>query len=225
MEPRNSENIKIKQVAKDYEKNGYTVLVEPRGKDIPAFIKGYQPDIIAKSETDNVVIEVKTRADLSTIETLKDIADIINRKENWRFELIVTTTKQETKSDTARLNIDLDFSEIKENLRQANKIAEHNSLSAAFVLGWAALESISRQLLLEDNKNLSNKTPLTLIKTLFSFGYLNRTDFESLERLFQTRNLIVHGYKATNLDKHTVDRLFSIADKLLVEKEKINDDQ
>lgn len=225
METRNSENIKIKQVAKDYEKNGYTVFVEPRGKDIPAFIKGYQPDIIAKSETDNVVIEVKTRADLSTIESLKDIADIVNRKENWRFELIVTTTKQESQSETNRQNIDLDFYEIKENLKQAKKIAEQNSLSAAFILCWAALESISRQLLLEDKKNLSNKTPLTLIKTLFSFGYLNRADFESLERLFQTRNLIVHGYKTTNLDKHTVDRLFNIADKLLAEKEKIDDDQ
>ena len=221
METKNTEQSKIRQVAKDYEKNGYSVVVEPRGSEIPSFIKGYQPDIIATSENDNVIIEVKTRADLATVERLKDIADTINRKEKWRFELVVTS-KQEGKTETNRTNIDLDLSEIKNNLKQVKSLVKQDLFTAAFVLCWAALESISRQLLLEDKRNLSNKTPLTLIKTLFSFGYLNRTDLESLEKLFQTRNLIVHGYRATNLDSKTLDRLITIADKLILEKEKID---
>jgi uncharacterized protein YutE (UPF0331/DUF86 family) len=224
METKNTEQNKIKQVAKDYEKNGYSVVIEPHGSNIPSFIKGYRPDIIAMSDNDNVVIEVKTRADLSTIERLKDIADVINKRENWRFELIVTTTKQEAKTETTRLNVDLDLSEIKRNLEQVKKLAEQDLLTAAFVLCWANMESISRQLLLEDKKNLSNKTPLALIKTLFSFGYLNRTDLESLEKLFQTRNLLVHGYKATNLDRKTLDKLIAISDKLILEKEKIDNE-
>lgn len=222
METKNTEQNKIRQVAKDYEKNGYSVVVEPRGNKIPSFIKGYQPDIIAMSDNDNVVIEVKTRADLSTIERLKDIAETVNSRKNWRFELVVTTTKQEIRTETSRLNVDLDFSEIKSNLEQVKQLAKQNLLTVAFVLCWATLESISRQLLLEDNKNLANKTPLTLIKTLFSFGYLTRTDLESLEKLFQIRNLVVHGYKTTNLDNKTLERLLSITDKLILEKEKID---
>jgi Holliday junction resolvase len=88
METRNTEHSKIRQVAKDYEKNGYKVIIEPRGSDIPTFIKNYQPDLIATSDKDNVVVEVKTRTDFATIERLRDIADIINKRENWRFELI-----------------------------------------------------------------------------------------------------------------------------------------
>lgn len=218
MEARQTEQNKIRQVAKDYERNGYKVIIEPRGADVPSFIKNYQPDIVATREDDNVVIEVKTRSDFSTIEKLRDIADTINKRENWRFELIVTTSKQETQTETDKLTIELDLVEIEENIKSVKAILKQDLYSSAFVLLWATLESIARQLLLEDKKKLNNKAPLVLIKTLFSFGYLTRTDLESLEKLFIVRNQVVHGYKAKGLDKKTVDRLLSIVEKLKEEK-------
>ena len=127
METRNTEHSKIRQVAKDYEKNGYKVFIEPRGSDIPTFIKNYQPDLIATSDKDNVVVEVKTRTDFATIERLRDIADIINKRENWRFELIVTSSKQENQSESERTNIDLEISEIEKVKKQiALKNPEEN---------------------------------------------------------------------------------------------------
>ena len=219
METRNTEYSKVKQVARGYEKNGYKVIIEPHGADIPPFIKNYQPDLIAISEKDNVVVEVKSRTDLSTIERLKDIAEIINQKENWRFELIVTTSKKETNAESDKINVDLELSEIKKNLLEVKNLSEQDLLSASFILCWANLESLSRQLLLEDKKSLKNKNPLSLIKTLFSFGYLTRIDYENLERLFRIRNQIVHGYKVANLDKESLSRLISITNKLIIEKE------
>lgn len=217
METRQTEYNKIRQVAKDYEKNGYKVIIEPRRGDIPSFIKNYQPDIIATSDNDNVIIEVKTRTDFSTIEKLADIADIINKTEKWRFELIVTTTKQETQTETEKITLELEQREIEENLKSVKSILEQNLFPSAFVMLWATLESISRQLLLIDKKNLNNKAPLVLIKTLFSFGYLTRTDLENLEKLFVIRNQIVHGYKTKGLDKKTVERLLTIVEKLISE--------
>jgi Holliday junction resolvase len=222
METKNTEYNKIRQVAKDYEKSGYKVIIKPCGTDIPSFIMNYQPDIIATSETDNVVVEVKTRTDLATIERLKDIAEIVNKRENWRFELIVTTSKQEITSENEKINIDLDIAEIKRSIDEVKRLAVQNFNGAAFLLCWANLESLSRQLLLEDKKNLNNKSPLVLIKTLFSFGYLTRTDYENLEKLFQVRNQLVHGYRTTDLDKKSVDKLISIIDKLLIEKDNID---
>ncbi len=86
----------------------------------------------------------------------------------------------------------------------------------------ANLESLSRQLLLEDKNKLSNKMPLVLIKTLFPFGYVTRTDYENLEKLFQIRNQIVHGYKSNEPDKKLVQKLISITEKLLTEKDNID---
>ena len=217
METKQSENNKIRQVAKDYEKNGYKVIIDPNRSDIPSFINDYQPDIIATSENDNVIIEVKSRTDFSTIEKLADIADIINKREKWRFELIVTTTKQETQSETEKITLELERNEIEQNLKAVKSILKQDLLASAFVLLWATLESISRQLLLVDKKNLTNKAPLVLIKTLFSFGYLTRTDLDALEKLFIVRNQIVHGYKVKGLDKNSIERLLVIVEKLINE--------
>lgn len=218
METRQTEYNKIRQVARDYEKNGYKVIIEPRGSNIPSFIKNYQPDLIATSDKENVIIEVKTRSDFATIERLRDIAEVINKKENWRFELIVTSTKQESQTENDRLNIDLEISEIEKNIKETKTILKQGLYSAAFVLCWANLESLSRQLLLEDKKKLTSKMPLVLIKTLFSFGLLTRTDYDSLEKLFMIRNQIVHGYKVKDLDKKSVERLITITEKLMTEK-------
>jgi len=219
METRNSEYSKIKQVAKEYEKNGYNVTIEPRGEAIPSFIYNYHPDLIATSENDNVVIEVKTREEIPTIERLRDIADVVNKTENWRFELIVTSSKRNNQSETSKFNINLNISEIHKNLVETKLILSQGMFAAAFILCWANLESLTRQLLLEDKKNLSNKMPLVLIKTLFSFGYVTRTDYEYLNKLFQIRNQVVHGYKTNELDKKSVEKLISITENLLKEKE------
>jgi len=222
METRNIEHRKISQVAKDYEKNGYKVIIEPRGADIPTFIKNYQPDLIATSDKDNVVVEVKARTHFTTIEGLLDIAELINKRENWRFELVVTSSKQELQSEIEKKNIDLEISEIENNLKEIKSMAKQGLYSAAFLLCWANLESLSRRLLLEDMKKLRNKMPLVLVKTLFSFGYLNKSDYEGLEKLFQIRNQIVHGYKSRELDKQKMDRLIIITEKLLKEKASID---
>ena len=60
---------------------------------------------------------------------------------------------------------------------------------------------------------------LVLIKTLFSLGYLTRSDYEGLEKLFQIRNQIVHEYKSNELNKKSIDRLILITEKLLIEKD------
>jgi Holliday junction resolvase len=217
METRQEEYNKIRQVAKEYKKKGYAVIIEPNGNDIPFFIKHYQPDIIATSPADNVIVEVKTRSDFASIEKLRSIADVINKRDNWRFELIVTNTKQDNLSNTNRINTNPDITEIKKKIKEIKTIVKQGFYSAAFILCWANLESLSRQILFEEKKELNNKMPLVLIKTLFSLGHLTRTDYESLKKFFFVRNQIVHGFKAKDLDKKTVERLILISEKLLKE--------
>jgi len=218
MEARQIEQNKIRQVAKDYEKNGYKVIIEPHGTNIPYFIKDYQPDIIATSEKDNVIIEVKTRSNFSTIDKLRDIADIVNNRENWRFELIVTTSKQEVQSEIDRSTIELGLTEIERNFKTVKTAIKQELYPSAFILLWAMLESIARQLLLEDKKKLNSRTSLVVIKTLFSFGHLTRKELDTLEKFFVIRNQIVHGYKVTGFNKKMVERLLSIVEKLRNER-------
>jgi Holliday junction resolvase len=217
METRTTEINKIKQVARDYEKKGYNVKIEPKGNDLPSFIQNYQPDIIASNENETVVIEVKTRADMATIEKLKNVADLINDRKGWRFELVITTSRQETESKRGPLLEGLVITKIDETLNETKELIKLKYYNAAFILTWSYLESLSRQLLLDDKKNLSNRNPLTLVKTLFSFGYISRRELETLEQLFEIRNQVVHGYQASGLDKNSIDKLLDIVEKIAKE--------
>ena len=222
MKTKNTEQATIQQVAKRYEGKGYRVVIEPRGLDIPSFVKNYQPDLIATSDNDNVVVEVKSRSQLSAIPGLRDVADVINKTEHWRFELIVVYSERENDSNSVELNIDYDTTEIARSLQEVKGMDRSEHYAAAFILCWANMESLSRQLLLEDKRDLSNKMPLVLVKTLFSYGYLTRMDYEELEKLSRVRNQVVHGYKSDELDKRAIDRLVSITEKLLIEKESLD---
>ncbi|MDF2189841.1 hypothetical protein [Paraflavitalea sp. CAU 1676] len=217
METKTTEISRIKQVARDYEKKGYNVIIEPKGKDIPEFIKNYQPDIIASNKSETVVIEVKSRADISAIERLKNVADVINEKSGWRFELIITSSKQETESKGRPLLEGLQINNLDKLLKEIKELSKLKHYNAAFVLTWSYLESLSRQLLLNDKKNLKNRNPLTLIKTLFSFGYISLPELRTLENLFEIRNQVVHGYQSSDLDKNTVEKLVDIVDKIAKE--------
>jgi len=217
MEAQLTEQNKIRQVAKDYEKKGYTVIIEPRGANIPSFIKNYHPDLIASNNKETVIIEVKTRADYSTIERLKEIADLINNKEGWRFELIVINPRQTSHISAENIFEEYSKEEIKKNVDEIKQMVKQKQLAAAFILSWATLESLSRHLLLDDKKNLRNKTPLVIIKTLFSFGYVSRRDYETLDSLFKTRNEVVHGYKTKSLDKTAVEKTLDIIERMLTE--------
>ncbi|MBN8856574.1 MAG: hypothetical protein BGO55_24010 [Sphingobacteriales bacterium 50-39] len=217
MDTKVIEQNKIKQVARDYEKRGYRVIVEPKGKDIPSFIHNYLPDIIASNDSENVVIEITTRSDMAAIEKLKDVADLINERKGWRFELVVTTSRQEVESIRKPQLEFIKTTDLSRVLSEVKTLTKLKFFREAFILSWSCLESLSRQLLLDDNKNLKNKNPLTLIKTLFSFGYISHKELDLLEKLFDIRNKVVHGYLASDLNKSTIEKLTDIIEQIVKE--------
>ncbi|RDU37298.1 hypothetical protein DRW41_05445 [Neobacillus piezotolerans] len=86
---------KIKEVANEYSQKGYTVFTNPQlGNDTPEFLRNYSPDIIAISENDKVVIEVRNKYSLSQSKELENLASVIDHQKGWRFELIVINSKK-----------------------------------------------------------------------------------------------------------------------------------
>ena len=63
MTPRPAETAVIAKVAEDYRRRGYEVDVRPDGPSVPDFLDDFHPDIIARSPTETVVVEVKVGTD------------------------------------------------------------------------------------------------------------------------------------------------------------------
>ena len=50
---------KLQEIAADYRARGYDVLIEPGPEDVPAFLTGVRPDLIARGPHDSIVVEMK----------------------------------------------------------------------------------------------------------------------------------------------------------------------
>src|ERR1051326_9517557 len=82
------EETKLEQLASEYRRKGYRVAVRPRAHELPAFLSPFQPDLLATSGDDHVVIELRSSPDLAS-ESLVQLAEAVESHSGWRFELVI----------------------------------------------------------------------------------------------------------------------------------------
>jgi hypothetical protein len=72
-----------RNAARKYRKLGYSAAERPAAGDMPAFLHGFAPDLVATSEDDKVVLEIKRAADLKGSNEIKELAAVIDRQAGW----------------------------------------------------------------------------------------------------------------------------------------------
>lgn len=196
MESKNIQGIqrRIKEIAKDYESKGYIVTLEPNNSSLPDFLKGFNVDLLATSNDDNVVVEVKSSDSNMNYDQLEKLANIVKGKNNWRFELVFTNPKNQTYND--KLTV-INAEDIHIRINEIQNLIKYNSVDSAFLLGWATLEASMRLKLDSLSKDdLLQKPSLYLLKSLFSYGVINQIQLKKLEILNENRNQIIHGFES-----------------------------
>ncbi len=202
---------KIKEIARDYKNKGYKVIIKPRSSSIvPSFIRNFQPDLIALSKTENVVIEVKSSESKTDFKSLEELANIVNSKENWRFELVFTNPRNKFSIDSELTLIGLN--KIEQRLQVCKDLLVDNNVEPAFLLAWSTLEAGIRFKLnsLELKGDLSTRPPLHLMKSLYSFGIIGQSLLRKLEMLNQIRNQLIHGFDASLNRENVYDLIEAI---------------
>lgn len=198
---------RIKEIAKDYESRGFKVSINPKQSELPQFLKGFEPDIIAKNEIESVVIEVKTKGNISELKQFESLANIISQKKNWRFELVFTNPIEQTIHSGFRNELSIEKQ--KTRITEIKQLMLQHHYDAAFLLGWATLEAAIRMKLNYEKSEALNKPTLSIIKTIYSLGYINQHDYRNLEKLNSQRNYLIHGFD-NSIDKKTLDDLLNI---------------
>lgn len=205
-------NRKLREIASDYEKRGYTVLIGPSSNDLPAFLADYHPDLVAVGPQDSVVVELKIGTQTSAIGRFKELAETIQRQPGWRFSLVVV----DTRSDDVAPSADqlLNRSEISERLEKADHLINAGTTDAAFLLIWSSIEALLRHIATQEVLPLERMPSSALTKELYSMGLLSRSDFEFIQRAFTIRNSIVHGFEDTDLNLIILEELKQLAHRL-----------
>jgi uncharacterized protein YutE (UPF0331/DUF86 family) len=205
---------KLQEIAAEYEARGYEVLVEPSPEQLPEFLVGFRPDLVARGPNESVVVEVKVGTQTAASERFRELAETIQRQPGWRFSLVVIDPRSdEVAPPTQQL---LDRQAIVDRLGQANELLKTGATDAAFLLMWASVEALLRHIATREGLPLERVPSSSLMKELFSLGILSRSELEVAQRAFSVRNALVHGFATTRLDE-TSRELAQFAQKLLLE--------
>jgi hypothetical protein len=182
----------IAKVAEDYRQRGYEVDVVPRGPRLPEFLGGFQPDLIARSPSESVVVEVKVGTRTSVAERFREVAERVSRQPGWRFSLVFVNPDRPDELSEAE---PAPLSMLQERARNADALSQAGQPEAAFLLFFSAVEGILRFLGQRARLPLESLPPSTLIRELYSAGEISRAQFESLMRFLPIRNELVHGFR------------------------------
>ena len=205
----------VQQVANMYRERGYTVEIEPVPGNLPPFLQGYHPDLIARGSNESVVVEVKVGTRSSAAETLRNVAERVSREPGWRFSLVFVdpSTKEWFEHQSPPIPV------LERRLQDAALLESEGQREAAFLLFWSALEGVLRTLSDRLHLPLVSLPPSALIRELYSVGELSADHYETLITALPLRNELVHGLRTTTaIDTAPVH---AVTRELLAEAKKV----
>jgi hypothetical protein len=181
---------RVYQIAQEYRARGYRVFVGPSQAELPDFLRGFEPDLMALHDDDNVVVEVKRRMASPDSDSLVRMATVIEGRPEWRLELVVLPMEQEPEEALPSTS---DREHIAELIRHAQALGDspYAIVPACLALEYAMLLAAQReQLDLADPPYAS-----AVLKTLFAYGIISYDDYQKIEQAMDVRNDVAHRGK------------------------------
>ncbi len=179
------ERRKLRSIARRYERDGYRVTMPRQGGSLPAFLEGLTPDLIAESEQDRVVIEVKRSDAVRGSNNLVEIAERVSREPGWRFELVTIPSAEQASASPAE-----HIAFVESRVRQVMNIG---LTDLAYVYASAALETLLGDLALQHGLKVTKMPFAQIARDLVSRGVISREIFDGLEQTRSVRNLLMHA--------------------------------
>lgn len=184
---------RLYEVAQEYRAKGYRVLVGPSQRELPDFLRGFEPDLVVTSDQDNAAVTIKTRGALIGSTGLSRMAAAIEQRPGWRCELVLVPSDIDREQ---RLPESADVARVDALLAQARDLG---SSGIAIVPAVAAAENAMLIALDRERLDLPSPYPSAAMKTLFAYGILSGEQYEKLDGAMQIRDDIAHG-RRTDVD-------------------------
>jgi uncharacterized protein YutE (UPF0331/DUF86 family) len=212
------ERKRLVEIAREYRKLGYEVILEPKRSQLPEFLASFQPDMLARNNIETVVVEVKSRETLSQSAHMAALASVIQQHEGWRFELVVTNPREKN----ARIRIQdindlLTTQDIIYRLNEARTLSNKEHGEAAFLLAWSATEATLRRAA-SQHRISAEDSSIAILKNLFAQGVINEEQYNKLSHALSVRNSLAHGLRETKTSAAELKVLLVITEQMLSEQ-------
>ena len=212
---RESERMRVEEIAQTYRDKGYDVLIEPRGDQLPDFLQAFRPDLIVHKGDEHIVVEVRTRGQVSDFPQVNELAKLVRNEADWRFQLVLLGPENSLSVAGAS---PFTVEEIRLKIKEVAFFVKNGHLEAAFLIGWSLVEATLRTLAVKEEIAGETATPDYLLKQMTFEGIIARETYHDLKHAQQTRNAIVHGFKPSQLTVETVQELIDLIDGVLLQE-------
>lgn len=221
------ENTKVLELAREYKKKGFRVITRPGRSELPAFMENmdFQPDLIAMSDKENLVIEVKSSDSVRNVKTLASHVDVIKEKKGWDFIFVMTNPKTAKESvsniQSPKAQDVFNYLDKAQELLESDQASEYKD--AALLLAWAGAEAAMRYMISNVYNKKMQSSSSNLLRDSVMYGVISRADDRLLNSLLSVRNKISHGYSVKNLDDEKIWKLIFIANRIIEESNEIKE--
>ena len=203
----------VSKIAEKYRQAGYTVLVDPEPEDIPFDLGIYRPNLIVKkNEAEGYIIEFNGSGRQTSIDRLKEIAEIVSENTGWRF-LLMTEEDALLKDEDNEVNL-LSWEQVFSRKTQGERLISLGENEGAFLSLWGTLEALLRRRAEEAIIPIERFPTVSLIKHLYSQGELSIEQYDRAMLLLSVRNRFIHGFEAPEINE-SVSELLALVNELI----------
>jgi hypothetical protein len=203
----------VSKIAEKYRQAGYTVLIDPEPEDIPFDLGTYRPNLIVKkNEAEGYIIEFNGSGRQTSIDRLKEIAEIVSENTGWRF-LLITEEDALLKDNSNEVNL-LSWQQIFSRKSQSERLISLGENEGPFLLLWVIIEALFRRRAEEVSIPIEKFPTLSPIKHMYSQGELSIQEYDRAMLLKSLRNRFIHGFEAPEINE-SVSELLALVNELI----------
>ena len=206
-----SEYLLTQKTAEEYRSNGYDVQLEASLDFFPNF----RADLLVRKGDEVRVVEVKSRPSLAADPRISELAQLIQSRPGWTFELVLVGEPEKVDSPVGARAFEGEG--IVRRLEQAERSLGAGMPEAAFLLAWSACEAATRELIAAEGVSDRRITsPRFVLDQAVFLGVISREEYDNLAGMLKYRNAIVHGFSADDLSDDLVAELIGITRRITI---------
>ncbi len=206
------ERAAIQQYAEWYAQQGYQVSIEPAPRDLPEFLRTLAPDLIARRDSENIVVEIKTSSPTS-FEKIRHLARALEHRAGWKLQVVYIDLPDPEWQPPERLP---EITELLARLNALVRAKDDDQGRLQFLLLWSIIEAAARHRLSRLNIPPTRRiSSSALLKMLLTEGMIEEEQYTVLRRGLAVRNAIAHGFLNQPVDAALFEDLREAARGLL----------
>jgi len=196
---------KMSELAARYERDGFTVLVEPDPSAVPFDLGGYRPDVLASRGDEHHIVAVRDLGTRLSVDRFQELAEEIGSHEGWHF-ILATSDDLNPGSFPAKVPL-LSWEQLRERSRSAAQLLESGPSEAALLLLWSVFEGMVRLQARRISLPVERYPTLGLLKHMYSHGELSMQQYDRVMEMLDLRNAVAHGLAVEGVESAAAQML------------------